>query len=165
MTASGPPEPAQASPFTAEALGVARSYDDLRRIVAGWCDYIGMTRAELDAEAGLGEGHGGKLLSAKARKKLGMVTLGRVMAAAGLVIVVAVDPEFTARAIHANGNASGYRAKHWRRNRGSAWGRRMAALRTLKQSTAERSASARKAAQARWQRRQAALTTPSSDAE
>jgi hypothetical protein len=127
-----------------------RSYDELRRTVADWCRQISMSREELDAEAGLTSGHAGKLLSARASKKFGMVTLGRVMAAAGLVLIVAIDPDAPPRDAHASGNASdksranGSVTRHWRK--------RMAALRTLKQSAAERSASARKAAQARWQR-------------
>jgi hypothetical protein len=151
-----------AAPDTPRPIAIVRSYTELQRTVVAWCEQIGMTRAELDAEAGLTDGYAGKLLAARARKKLGLVTLGRVMAGAGLVLIVAVDPEFAPE------NRSHVRShvqhKHWRRNRGPAWGRRMAALRTLKQSAAERSASARKAAQARWQRRQAAWPTPTSDA-
>jgi hypothetical protein len=152
---------------TARPIAVARSYHDLQRAVIDWCDRIGLTRDELDAEAGIATGHAGKLLSSKAVKKFGIVTLGRVMAAAGLVLIVAVDPESPIGAEHASGDASdrqpNYQKRHhWRRHRGSAWGRRMAALRTLKQTAGKRSEIARKAAQVRWRRRQteANLTVP-----
>lgn len=158
MTDSGP----GGAHDTPRPIAIVRSYTELQRTVVAWCEQIGMTRAELDVEAGLAEGHAGKLLARRARKRLGFVSLGRVMAGAGLVLIVAIDPEFTPESrSHARSHVQ---HKHWRHNRGPAWGRRMAALRTLKQSAAERSASARKAAQARWQRRQAASPTPTSDA-
>jgi len=148
--------------ITPQPIATVRSYEELRRTVADWCRQISMSREELDAEAGLTSGHAGKLLAERASKKFGFVTLGRVMAAAGLVLIVAIDPDAPPRAAHASGNANGSVTMHWRKHRGTAWGRRMAALRTLKQSPAERRANARKAAQARWQRRQQAAHTPAS---
>jgi hypothetical protein len=116
-------------------------------------------RPELDGEAGLTDGHSAKLLSARARKKLGIVTLGRVMAAAGLVLIVAIDPDAPPRDLNASKLVSRSRrydrTKHWRRDRSSsAWGKRMAALRALKLSGPERSEIARNAALARHRRRQ-----------
>jgi hypothetical protein len=49
--------------------------------------------------------------------------------------------------------------KDWRRNRGASWGRRMNGLRNLRLSQPQRSAIARKAAQARWARRGALTPT------
>jgi hypothetical protein len=149
---AAPPESACAASAAPRPIAVARSYDDLRRAVADWCREIGMTREELDNEAGLTSGHSGKLLSARAVNRFGIVSLGRVLAACGLVIVVAIDPDAPPRPAHASGNVNGSVTKHWRKHRGTAWGRRMAALRALKQTPAQRSASARKAALARWQR-------------
>jgi hypothetical protein len=159
VTDSGPAG-TKAATDTPRPIAIVRSYTELQRTVVAWCEQIGMTRAELDFEAGLTDGHAGKLLAARARKKLGLVTLGRVMAGAGLVLIVAVDPEFTPE--NRSHVRSHVQRQHWRRNRGPAWGRRMAALRTLKQSAAERSASARKAALARWQRQ---LSTPAAPAD
>ena len=154
MTASGPQKPAKGPAVAAQPIAIVRSYADLRRAVADWCDHIGMTRAGLDTEAALADGHSSKLLSARAIKKFGNVTLGRVLAATGTVLVLAQDGDAApAYAGDASEDASEQR-KHWRTNKGPAWGRRMAALRALKQSAAERSEIARKAAQARWQRRQ-----------
>jgi hypothetical protein len=121
-----------------------------------------MTRAELDAEAGLADGHAGKLLSDRPRKKLGIVTLGRVMAATGLVLIVADDPD--AQAPSQASPTSKSRSTHWRTNKGTSWGRRMAARRALKLTTEQRSSIARKAAQARWQRQQTAAVSQADDA-
>lgn len=134
-----------------QPIAVARSYTDLRRAIAQWCSHIGMTRAELDVEAGLADGHAGKLLGPKPTKRLGFVTLGRVMAAAGLVLIIAAEPDAD---VHASEQIATRRPKHWRRHKGSAWGRRMAARRILKQTAERRSEIARRAAAARWQRRE-----------
>jgi hypothetical protein len=159
-----PQEAACASSNAPQPIAVVRSYDALRRVVADWCEQNHITRAELDAEAGLTDGHAGKLLASKARKKLGMVSLGRVMAAAGLVLIVAVDPEAPLRITAASNTVSKARPKHWRRQKGSSWGRRMAMLRALKLSGPQRSEIARHAAHARHRRRQAA-SAPSDAAE
>ena len=143
---------------TLQPIATVRSYDDLRRVVADHCERIAMSRMELDAEAGLTDGHSAKLLSAHARKKLGIVTLGRVMAAAGLVLIVAIDPDAPHREFDASKAASRSqrydRTKHWRRDRSSsAWGKRMAALRALALTAEQRSEIARNAANARHRRR------------
>jgi hypothetical protein len=161
--ANRPAESTGAASLVPQPIAVVRSYDDLRRAVADHCASIAMSRMELDAEAGLTDGHSAKLLSAHARKKFGIVTLGRVMAAAGLVLIVAIDPEAPARDLDARmlvGRQARYdRAKHWRRDRSSsAWGRRMAALRALKLTPNQRSESARNAARARWSRTKEGLT-------
>jgi hypothetical protein len=141
-------------------IAVARSYADLRRAIADWCGQIGMTREEMDEEAGLTSGHAGKILSDKASRRLGVVTLGRVIAAAGLVLIVAVDPDAPPRPAKPDRKANGSQVKHWRHQRGPGWGRRMAAWRALKLTPEQRSESARKAALARWQRRGARRARP-----
>jgi hypothetical protein len=152
MTANGPHESAHAVPGAVQPIAIVRSYDDLRRVVADWCEAIHMTRAELDMEAGLADGHAGKLLARRARKKLNIVSLGRIMAAAGLVLIVARDHEAPQHKPNASTYASTTRQNHWRRNRGTAWGRRMAALRALKLAPEQRSEIARNAALARHRR-------------
>jgi hypothetical protein len=149
VTANRPAESAHAVAGTPQPIGTVRSYDDLRRIVAEHCARLGMTRAELDIEAGIADGHAAKLLARRARKKLGMVTLGRVMAAVGLVLQVAIDPDAQAAPQARPARAP---RRHWRQQRGSSWGKRMAARRALKLSADQRSEIARNAAQARWQR-------------
>lgn len=161
---AAPADASRALYETATPIAAVRSYEDLRRVVADWCERIHMTRAELDAEAGLSDGHAGKLLAAHARKKLSIVTLGRVLTAAGLVLIVARDHEAPQRKPNASNYASTTRQNHWRRNRGTAWGRRMAALRALKLSPEQRSEIARHAANARHQRRHAAPAGPAAPA-
>jgi hypothetical protein len=167
MTANGPHESANVPDIAPRPIATVRSYDDLRRAVADWCDHIHMTRAELDTQAGLADGHASKLLSAKARKRLGIVSLGRVMAAAGLVLIVAIDPES-----EIGGNPTcepaceenGRPAKHWRTHKGTAWGKRMAARRALKLTPEQRRDIARKGGRARHQRRQETSAAPAADA-
>jgi hypothetical protein len=158
MTGTATPESARAPIAAPHPIATVRTYDDLRRAVADWCRQIGMTRQQLDTEAALTDGHSGKLLSAHAVSKFGNVTLGRVLAACGLVIVVAIDPDAPPRppaeqhATGAFGARNGSVTQHWRKQRGTGWGRRMAALRALKLTAKQRRDSARNAALARWQR-------------
>ena len=133
----------------ANILGVARSYADIGRILADYCEHIGMSRTALDAEAFIGSGHAAKALARRARKRLGWTTLGRVMDALGLVLIVARDPAAqipASNVVSRNGNG---RARHWRNVKGPAWGRRMAAMRVLKLPGQRRTEIARHAAQVR----------------
>jgi hypothetical protein len=152
--ANRPAESAGAVSSAPRSIGTARSYDDVRRLVAEHCASLGMSRAELDHEAGIADGNAAKALARRARKRMGWVTLGRILAATGLVLQVSIDPE-----AQASPQARPARAprSHWRHQRGSAWGKRLAARRALALTADQRSAIARKAAQARWQRRQASL--------
>lgn len=129
-------------------LAVIHSYADLLRAVAAQSDARGMTHARLDSEAGLSDGHAGKLLSSRPAKRVGWVSLGRVMAALGLVLILVEECE--APPENASTDPSTPKPLHWRRRKGSAWGRRLAALRALSQTPEQRSASARKAALVRW---------------
>ncbi|HTC04896.1 MAG TPA: hypothetical protein VK749_15945 [Xanthobacteraceae bacterium] len=157
---SAAPEPTQAATAALRSIALARSYSDVQRAIADHCENIGMSRAELDHEADIAIGNSSKALARRARKRLGWVTLGRVLAAAGLVLIVAIDPDAPHRDLNASKLASRSRrydrTKHWRRDRSSsAWGKRMAALRALKLSGPERSEIARNAALARHRRRAA----------
>lgn len=133
----------------ANHLGVARSYADIARIIADYCEYIGMSRTTLDAEAFIGSGHAAKALARRARKRLGWTTLGRVMDALGLVLIVARDPaaHILGSTIASRNGSS--RDRHWRNVKGPAWGRRMSAMRNLKLPGSRRTEIARHAAQVR----------------
>lgn len=135
----------------ADVLGAARSFADISRIVADHCEQIGMSRATLDAEAFIGSGHAAKALAKRARKKLGWTTLGRVMEAVGVLIYVVRDPaaQIPASIVASRNNNS--RDHHWRNVKGTAWGRRMAAMRALKLPADRRTEIARHAAQVRHQ--------------
>lgn len=156
----------QARTAAPQPIAVCRRYDDLRRAIVAFCADNGITRQELDARAALADGHSAKLLAPRtvrrAIRRFGNVSFGRVLEALGLEIVLQVRPD-AAEAVareklsnRASDNASEQKTapQDWRRNRGSAWGRRMAARRALSQTAEQRRASARKAAQARWGRRQ-----------
>ena len=136
-------------PNPADILGAARSYADMARIIADHCEHIGMSRATLDAEAFIGSGHSAKALAKRARKRLGWVTTGRVWAATGTMVYVARDPAAQIPASSGASRNGNGRDQHWRNVKGSAWGRRMAALRALKLSAERRSEIARHAAQVR----------------
>ena len=135
----------------ANHLGVARSFADIGRIIADYCEQIGMSRNTLDTEAFIGSGHAAKALARRARKRLGWTTLGRVLGALGLYLIVARDPAAQIPAsniVSRNGNS---RDHHWRNVKGSAWGKRMAAMRVLKLTGTRRTEIARHAAQVRHQ--------------
>jgi hypothetical protein len=156
MTAGSLPKSAPIPATEQRAIAVVRSYDDLRIALRAWCSEIGMTRVELDEQAGLADGHSGKLLSPRAVKTFGRVSLGRILAATGLVLVLAMDVD--AQPIgdacdDACDETGANHAQHWRSVKGRAWARRMAARRALKLSAEQRSAIARKAAETRWQRK------------
>ena len=143
----------------ADHLGVARSFADIGRIVADYCEQIGMSRAALDAEAFIGSGHAAKALARRARKRLGWTTLGRVLGRTR--ISCSSSPALPTAQIPASSVASrngSSRDHHWRNVKGSAWGRRMAAMRNLKLTGPRRTEIARHAAQVRH--RGTIATTP-----
>ena len=45
-------------------IALARSYSDLQRAIADYCELTGMTALELDAEAGIANGNSSKTLAA-----------------------------------------------------------------------------------------------------
>jgi hypothetical protein len=145
-------------------IAVCRDYGQLVDALVRCCAGEGITRQELEARARLPEGLAAKLLSPRksGRRRtirgFGRKTLGPVLDVLGIELVVqfrddAAVSDFPAN--DANGDASERQPapQDWRRNRGSAWGKRYAALRMLRTTAEQRSASARKAAKARWQRR------------
>lgn len=138
----------QTLPDGVAPIAIVRSLDGLRHAIADWCEQIHMTRAQLDAEAGLADGHSSKLLARRARKRLGPVSLGRVLEAAGLLLILARDPDTPQRASIA---ASTPRPRGQQRGLGSARAKRMAALRALKLTGQRRTEIARHAAQVRHQ--------------
>jgi hypothetical protein len=119
-------------------VATCRTYHDLRRAIADHCARNGITREALDVAAGLADGHSAKLLAPRnarrfgqAIKRFGSVSLGRVLDALELEIVLRVRDDAQAADLqqdHAPDDARDVAParQDWRRNRGSAWGRRMA---------------------------------------
>lgn len=145
----------------ARDIAVCRDYAALIDALVRCCTGQGISRAELDAAAGLPDGLASKLLSPRKRggrriRGFGRKTLGPVLEVLDAEIVLRrrEAPATDLPANHASEDASERKParQDWRRNRGPSWGKRMAALRALLLTAEERSASARTAAHARWQR-------------
>jgi hypothetical protein len=158
MTHNGPAQPAQAGAEPNPSGVPLRNYDDVCRAVADHCEQIGMSRAELDFEAGLTDGHSSKLLSRIPRKRMTWNTLRKILAATGSALQLVKDPNAPTRDLgreQIESKQQRYdRAKHWRNVKGPAWGRRLNAKRNLKLTPTRRSEIARHAANIRHQRRQ-----------
>jgi hypothetical protein len=158
MTRNGPAQPAQAGAEPQPSGVPLRTYDDVCRAVADHCEQIGMSRAELDFEAGLTDGHSSKLLSRIPRKRMTWKTLRKILAATGSALQLVKDPNAVPRDLDASNIESKRqrydRTKHWRNVKGPAWGRRLNAKRNRKLTAEQRSEIARNAANARHQRRQ-----------
>jgi hypothetical protein len=138
-------------------LAVIRTYDDLRCAIRAYCQHQNVTRQYLEHRAGLADGHSGKLLGPKAVRGFGRKSLTWILEALGLELVLQQRRDAAVSEmvpVHAaeDARADAPAPQDWRRNRGSAWGRRMAARRHLLMTAEQRRASARRAAQARWQR-------------
>ena len=162
MTANGTAQPSQAGAEPQPSAMLLRGYDDLRGALADYCELVGISRMELDARAGLADGNAAKALARRTRKRLAWKTLRRVLGALGLALQLVRDPAAEPLDLDASNStsiASGRRAKHWRNVKGPAWGRRMGFARALALSAEQRSAIARKAAQARWSRTKGGLTS------
>lgn len=144
---------------TPRALAIIRTADDFRRAIREWCVVTHITRADLDARAGLADGHASKLLSPRQIKKFGFKSFPLVLAAAGLALVLVEDDEAAAaldrELVSANAcdDSCEPTRPHWRSVKGRTWGRRMAARRALKLTAGRRSEIASNAAQARWRQR------------
>jgi hypothetical protein len=67
------------------------TYDDFVRSVRDRVDELGMTRLELDHQAGLAHGHSGKLLGARQVKRIGFVSLGLVLGGIGCCLLLVED--------------------------------------------------------------------------
>jgi len=122
---------------------------------------LSVTSETLDAVAGVPSGYCGKLLSLSPQKSLGAVSMPAVLGALGVRLVLLTDPAaepFLQRLPKRERPAIG---AHWRTKRkaaeaATALGAAASALnsaRNQKLTAAERVASARNAANARWSRR------------
>jgi hypothetical protein len=115
------------------SLRTIRSYDDLQAALRERSADLRMRRLDLDARAGLADGHSGKLLGPGQKKRFGIVTLGLVLQALRVRLIMVDDSDEPLEPIDASA-------------------RMLAARRVSKQSPEQRSAAARKAAQTRWHR-------------
>lgn len=153
--------------ITENALGIARSYDDLHRIMRARADELEVSRLVLDETAGITAGHSSKLLAPRPMRRLGAVTMPAMLGALGLALVVVEDPEALARIARLPKRRSTnvrHRDASEREpmlpaekprgpkhpQRGSDWAQQMNARRSFRLSRRKRSEIARRAARARW---------------
>jgi hypothetical protein len=150
---------------TENALGIARSYDDLHRIMRARADELEVSRLVLDETAGITSGHSSKLLAPRPMRRLGAVTMPAMLGALGLALVVVEDPEALARISrlpkrrstnvrHRDASEPMLPTKNSKGpphpRRGSVWAQQMNARRSASLSRRKRSEIARQAARARW---------------
>lgn len=140
-------------------IAVVRNYQEFMDALRARADELGMTRLDIDDRAGLQDGYASKLLAPVPIKSVGPVSLGPVLGAMGLMIVVVEDAEALAR-IRVNSKKrrdahdpmltpkSKKRRGYW--NGDKEWGSIMHARSVLKTPPWRRRQIARKAARIRW---------------
>ena len=74
-------------------LATLGSEDDLRRALRAYVDELDVPRLELDRVAGLARAHASRLLSLKPSKHFGSISFWSLVGAAGLKLILAVDPD------------------------------------------------------------------------
>jgi hypothetical protein len=76
-----------------------RTYEELREAVCARVNQLNISRRNLDEVAGLTDGHSGKLLApGEIKKHFGMLTLGLMLQACGLRLLVVDDRDALAKA-------------------------------------------------------------------
>jgi hypothetical protein len=135
-----------------------RDYAQLVRAIRTWIAELGTAGETIDDVAGLPLRYTMKLLAPVPVKGIGRTSLGPLLGALGLKLVVAVDHEVLARIRHrlipkhhaSQGLlATGMRRKH-KFPKGPEFARLMRSRQLLSQSPRHRSSIARIAAKARW---------------
>ena len=85
----------------ARTIAICRDYALLHAVLRARANQLALSRETLDEVAGLPAGYTGKLLGAAKVRRFGPISLGPLLGALGLVLVVREDPEskvFAARA-------------------------------------------------------------------
>jgi hypothetical protein len=142
-------------------LGTWNDYAGLHRLLRERAESLNISRNTLDEAAGFTPGHASKLLAPRPIKNLGPVTLGLMLQGLGVQLLLVEDPDalkrissqLTPREVPVPVRALRWGkagilvvSKRWVRRIAREGGRARALALTPKQ----RSASARKAAKARW---------------
>jgi hypothetical protein len=145
-------------------IGTAHSYDELIDAFRKRCDEFGATRESIDHLAGLPAGYCSKVFAHKPVKGFGRVSLGPLLGALGLKLVIVEDAEALAKVklrlapcVYAGSRVlARKRRKRFSLFRGNPdLARKIRHLQILEQTPQQRQRIARKAASARWAKRQA----------
>jgi hypothetical protein len=151
MTEEATPEAVQTP------LAVVHDYAQLHQALRDRAHCVGLSRLVLDEAAGLTSGHCSKILAPTPIKTLGMVSLGPLLGALGVQLLVVEDPVALARIAHLPKRDPRCDTAEARRRWAvqklySSMGKKGAASRNRKLTAEHRSQIARAAARARWDR-------------
>jgi hypothetical protein len=136
------------------AFAVVRDYDGLLAAIRARRDELKVAHLVIDDVAGLQTGYTSKLLSDPPIRNLGAMSLGPLLGTLGLALAIVHDGEALRRV---QGRLTPRRHAHKRADRSHTWftsknAREMALKRAAKMSEKQRSASASRAAKARWRK-------------
>jgi hypothetical protein len=137
-----------------EALAIVTNYEQLLQAIRARRDALGITHHTIDAVSGVADGYASKLLCDPPLKSLGAVSLGPVLGALGLRLIVTEDPDGFRRVRPMLTPRK--RPRRLPTIAGIPWlitnltARNMNKLRQQKLSAARRKQLARRAAKARW---------------
>jgi hypothetical protein len=79
------------------ALAVVHDYTELRSALRQRAEALDISWIEIDRISGISSGYSGAVLSETARKRIGLVNLGPILAALGLQLLVVENPDAMAR--------------------------------------------------------------------
>jgi hypothetical protein len=152
-------------------IATVRDYAQLHAALRARAEELRLSRETIDAISGLQSGYSGKLLAPVPIKGLGPATLGPILGAMGVFIVLVEDVEMLERYAARQPKKSERFGRHTGQDvpaniRGRGWAllplvtdsefqRVMRCRQLATQGPAERKRIARKAARARWKRRRA----------
>lgn len=150
--------------MTERRIAIVRDYAGLLGALRARADELGVTREALDAVTGLQGGYAGKLLAPVPIKHLGHTSLGPMLAAMGLMLIVVEDVETLTRitkrmekrqrpVADASESMLPKRKRNRRGFRGSDASRVLNARRSLVLPEVKRRRIAKGAALARWRRK------------
>jgi hypothetical protein len=145
-------------------LATVRTYDELNAALRARADALDISRETIDAISGLQNGYAGKLLAPIPIRTLSRVSLGAMLGALGLKLIVVEDVEtlqkiekrLAKRRRHDNAGSAMLATKRRKRRafpRGNEHARLMRLRQIANQSPEKRSQIARRAALIRWGRK------------
>lgn len=148
-----------------EIFRVALDYEALHEAFVDRVEDLNVPRGEIDVAGKLAQGHASHLLCTPPKKVLGKESLGKMLKATGMALVLVIDDERFApikakmakrrRTVHPNGSI---KRPAWLITRAAS--QNMQVLRNKKLSPRQRRMIAKRAARARWRTKPKAGTLP-----